>query len=270
MNEALIRKSAILIASTTAGLLLTATVASAQDSPVSLGGQAQVPLNSFYVNPPSGSAALGGVTFDLSGGSFVYLPTGTAASFSASVKDATAVHLLLNTSYTWSWYQGMKIGAVQLQFADGSSQTADLISGQNIREWRIGAGPIVTTSLTDPAAQTVFTGDPVNGGGPAVIDMLTISMAGPKTLTGITVANTTWDALHIMLSGISATYRPARPGNSGNTPAADNSKAGSHSNSAIFTGESPSQGDSAASQSAGLNGQAQAEDRDRHGKGNGK
>jgi hypothetical protein len=266
MNEGLMRKSAILIATTTAGLLLSGTAGFAQDAPVPLGSQAQVALSSFYVNPPAGSSTLGDVTFDLSGGSFVYLPTGTSASFAASVKNATALHMLLNTSYTWSWYKGMKIGEVNLQFADGTNQTTDLISGKNIREWRIGAGAIATTSLSDPATQTVFTGDPVNGAGPAVIDMLTISIPSPKTLTGVSIANTTWDALHIMLSGMTASYRSARPGNSGNTPAAENSKASEHSNSAIFTGQSPAQG--AASGQAGLNGQQQADDRE-HGRAKG-
>jgi len=122
---------------------------------------------------------------------------------------------------------------VTLTFSDGTTQSTDLMVGSNLREWRTGAGFTVNL-ITDPAAAQVWTGNATDGSA-AVIDMLTISLTGTKTLTSVTVNDTNgWGALAISLAGLTiSSLDPApapapdptciRPGNSCNTPAAVNS-----------------------------------------------
>src|SRR5207247_4520599 len=118
---------------------------------------------------------------------------------------------------------------VTLTFSDGTTQSTDLMVGSNLREWRTGAGFTVNL-ITDPAAAQVWSGTATDGSA-AVIDMLSISLTGTKTLTSVTVNDTNgWGALAISLSGLTISSpdpapAPApdptctRPGNSCNTPA---------------------------------------------------
>jgi hypothetical protein len=233
MNAAIFTKSAkgLILAS---GLIAASSVVGyAQDAPVALGAQATVPLSSLYDTAPSGSASLGGHTFDLSAGNLIPLANGQSATFTGSWLNATGAYLLLNSANTYSWYDQSVVGTVTVTFSDGTSQSTDLMVGGNLREWRTGAGFTVNT-IADPAAANVWTGTAQlsMGGGTAVIDMLSISLAGTKTVTGLTVANTNnWGGLQINLAGL--TIDPAnpvttatcnRPGNSCNTPAAQNSQ----------------------------------------------
>ena len=267
MGAELFTKSAtgLILAS---GLIAASSVMGyAQDGTVALGTQATVPLAGLYVSAPTGMATLGGHPFDLRSGNLVLLGNGQNVSFSGSWKNTQAVYLLLNTFNTYWWYQGSVIGQVRLTFSDGTTQSTALTVGGNVREWRTGSGFTVNT-LSDPAAANVWAGTAQSsmGGGNAVIDMLTMTVqATGKTLTGIGVSDVnTWGALHVMMSGVTVNFKPfTRPGNSGNTPAALNSQAPQHANSANFTGQSPAEGRSANSANAGVNTPA-ATDQDKH------
>src|SRR5438105_1792478 len=231
----------------------------AQDAPVALGAQATVPLSTLYVSAPTGSASLGGHTFDLSGGNLLTLGNGQSATFSGSWAGATSAFLLLNTYNTYWWYQGAVVGNVTFTFSDGTTQSTDLTVGGNIREWRTGAGFTVNT-LSDPAAANVWTGSaqPGMGGGTAVIDILSITLPG-KNVTSVTLNDiNTWGALQLDLAGltidpVAPTATCVRPGQSalGNAQACAHSQAPENANSANFTGTSPSQGKSTQSSTAG-------------------
>ncbi len=230
MNAAIFSKSAkgLILAS---GLIAASSVVGyAQDATVALGAQATVPLSALYASAPTGSASLGGHTFDLSGGNLVSLGSGQSVTYSGSWNSAQGVYLLLNTMNTYLWYDQTQVGTVTLTFSDGSTQITNLTVGSNLREWRTGAGNTVTW-ISDPATTNVWSGFATDGSS-AVIDMLTINLAGgTKTLTGVTVSNTNaFGALRIDLAGLTVDpqvqQKPTciREGNSCNTPAAQNSQ----------------------------------------------
>jgi len=257
MNSAIFTKSAkgLILAS---GLIAASSVVGyAQDVTVPVGGT--VSLSSLYASPPSGIVSLGGHTFDLSGGNLVSLGSGESVSYAGSWSNAQGVYLLLNTMNTYLWYDQSPVGTVMLTFSDGTTQTTTLTVGGNIREWRTGAGNTVTW-INDPATTNVWSGFATDGS-TAVIDMLTISLAGStKTITGVSVSNTNgWGALRVDLAGL--TIDPAAPtctmpGNAGPTgpsQACAHSQADQHAKSANFTGTSPSQGQSSHSANAGVN-----------------
>jgi hypothetical protein len=233
MNAAIFTKSAkgLILAS---GLIAASSVIGyAQDAPVALGAQATVPLSGMYVLAPAGVTTLGGHSFDLTGGNLISLGSGQSASFTGSWANATGAYLLLNSANTYFWYDQTVVGNVTVTFSDGTTQNTDLTVGANLREWRTGAGFAVST-ITDPATAEVWTTTAQDsmGGGSAVIDMLSISLAGTKTVTGISVNNTNaYGSLLIDLAGLTIDPVPPvttptcnRPGNSCNTPAAENSQ----------------------------------------------
>jgi hypothetical protein len=214
MNAALFTKS-------TTGLILASSLIAAssilghaQDAPVALGTQATLSLSGYYSTTPTGQAALGGHTFDMTSGNAVKLLNGGTATFTGSYQNAKAVYLLLNTANTYNWYAGSVVGTVVLTFSDATTQSTDLIIGANLREWRTGAAGVVNT-LTDPAAAPVWTttAQPSMGGGNAVLDMLTIPVATTgKTLTTVTVTDTNgWGALQMDLAGLTADFTPPAP-----------------------------------------------------------
>ena len=231
MNSAIFTKSAkgLILAS---GLIAASSIVGyAQDATVALGAQATVPLSSLYASAPTGSASLGGHTFDLSGGNLVSLGSGQSATYTGSWSNAQSVYLLLNTMNTYLWYDQTVVGNVTLTFNDGTTLSTDLLVGGNIREWRTGAGNTVNWT-SDPATSYVWSGSATDGSS-ATIDMLTIAVSPAKTITSVTVNNTNgWGALHIDLAGltidpvvVAQTPSCIRPGNSCNTPAAINSQA---------------------------------------------
>jgi hypothetical protein len=236
MNAALFTKSTtgLILAS---GLIAASTVLGhAQDAPIALGTLATYPLSQAYSTVPTGQATLGGHVFDMTSGNMLKLGTSASASYAGSYQNATAVHLLLNTANTMSWYSGTDVGTVVLTFSDGTTQTATLTVGSNLREWRTSAFGVVNT-VTDPnVTQGAWTTTAV-GGGTAVLDMLNVPVAtANKTLTGVQVTNSNpyGGSLTIDLSGLTVEFAapaPApqptcdRPGESCNTPAAQNSQA---------------------------------------------
>ena len=214
MNAALFTKSTtgLILAS---GLIAASSILGhAQDAPVALGTQATLSLSGYYSTTPTGKAALGGHTFDMTGGNAVMLLNGGTASYTGSYQNAKAVYLLLNTANTYNWYAGSVVGTVVLTFSDATTQSTDLVIGGNLREWRIGAAGVVNT-LTDAAAAPVWTttAQPSMGGGNAVLDMLTIPVATTgKTLTTVTVIDTNgWGSLQMDLAGLTADFTPPAP-----------------------------------------------------------
>jgi hypothetical protein len=230
MNSAIFTKSAkgLILAS---GLIAASSVVGyAQDVTVALGTSATLPLSSLYASAPSGTASLGGHTFDFSGGNLVSLGNGQSVTYTGSWSNAQSVLLLLNTMNTYLWYDQTQVGTVTLTYSDGTTLVTNLTVGGNVREWRTGAGNTVNW-INDPATTTVWNGSATDGSA-AVIDMLTISLAGTQTITSIAVSNTNgWGALHIDLAGLTVDpkvqLKPTciRAGNSCNTPAAQNSQA---------------------------------------------
>ena len=244
MNAAIFTKSAkgLILAS---GLIAASSIMGyAQDAPVALGAQATVPLSGMYILAPSGITTLGGHTFDLTAGNAIQLVNGQSVSLSGSWANATGAYLLLNSANTYLWYDGMVVGNVTLTFSDATTQSTDLIVGTNLREWRTGAG-FTDNTIADPNAN-VWSGTAIDGSA-GVIDMLTIGLDGTKTVTGVSLNDTnTWGALAIVFSGLTVsltdpTPAPApdptctRPGNSCNTPAAENSQADKWQPSIIAT-----------------------------------
>jgi hypothetical protein len=248
MNAALFTKSTtgLILAS---GLIAASTVLGhAQDAPIALGSLATYPLSGAYATVPTGTATLGGHTFDMTSGLMIQLRNGGSASFAGSYQNATAVHLLLNTANTNNMFAGSTVGTVVLTFSDGTTQSTDVIVGTNVREWYISAFGAVTSvtnvgpNPANPSAAyvtaAVWQTTSVGGTGTAVLDMLTIPvLATGKTLTGVQLNDINpFGSLQIDLSGLTVemtapapTPQPQptcdRPGNSCNTPAALNSQA---------------------------------------------
>jgi len=245
MNAALFTKSTtgLILAS---GLIAASSVLGhAQDAPMALGTLATYPLSSAYATVPTGQATLGGHTFDMTSGNMVKLATNASASFAGSYQNPTAVYLLLNSANTYSWYEGTPVGTVVLTFSDGTTQTTTLTAASNLRDWNVGGFGVVsavtdfTPSTTTAYSTEVWTTTVLGGTATAVLDMLSVPVVGAnKTLTSVQVTNTNpyGGALSIDLSGLTVDVAAApvptpqpqdctRPGNSCNTPAADNSQA---------------------------------------------
>src|SRR5437588_130946 len=208
MNAKLVAKPLKGLVLAAALALMTSLPAFAQDVPVSLGAQASTPLTALYLNPPSGSVTLGGKPFSV--GSFDWLAAGDSGSFATSFPGPTRVYVLLNSSYTSSWYADHTVGAVQLTFSDGTSQAVDLVVGHNVREWQVGSGGTVAT-VSDSSNTNVWMGACCNGSVAASIDMLTVPVAPTgRSLARVTVRNsdTTGGGIHLQVYGIAVAYTP--------------------------------------------------------------
>src|SRR5438067_10560063 len=195
MNAALFTKSTtgLILAS---GLIAASSVLGhAQDAPMGLGTLATYPVGAAYATVPTGQAVLGGHTFDMTSGNMLKLATNASASFAGSYQNPTAVHLLLNSANTYSWYAGTPVGTVVLTFSDGTTQTADLTVGSNLREWYIGGFGVVNTvsdvtPSNNPYSSQVWTTTVLGGTGTAVLDMLTVPVTTANmTLTSVQVTN---------------------------------------------------------------------------------
>ncbi len=249
----------------TVGLSLTANAAGATATTtptiayttVDMGARASYPLGGTYLNPPIGAVTMAGVQFNLA--NIALITSGTNMPLASTVHKPLSVSLLMNSAYGYNYYKNQVVGRVHLTFSDGSSQDTDLVAGGQIREWWLNSGYLIDT-LSSPATKQVWSGQGQAGTGVAagaVIDMLTVAVAPTAAdLTGISVSDSASSPFDILVSGVTVAYdatpKPTRPGNSGNTPAAQNSQAQQHANSANFTGQSPAQGKSAASANAGL------------------
>src|SRR5438132_6193376 len=203
MNAAIFTKSAkgLILAS---GLIAASSIMGyAQDAPVALGAEATSQLSPMYGGGPPGITTLGGHSFDLTARNSIALGNGQSVSFAGSWANATGAYLLINSANTYLWYDQTVVGNVTLTFSDGTTQSTDLMVGGNLREWRTGAGFTVNL-ITDPAASEVWTGTATDGSA-AVIDMLTISLDGTKTLSRATVHDTNgWGAPPISPAGLTS------------------------------------------------------------------
>jgi hypothetical protein len=206
---------------------------------ISLSAVVSRPLSDLYVAPPSGTQMLGGIPFDT--GSFALLSPGQTASVTTSIPGVVNLHLLLNSYGTMWYYAGQTLGTVRLTFSDGSVQETTLVVGNNIREWRVGAGSWVVGTVTSPKNTRVWDGLAHLDGGEAVIDMLTIPVQPTHGyLTGVSVTTTASGTLmRTVFSGLTVEHRVVRPGESDETPAVVHSQAPEHSNSQNFTGVNP-------------------------------
>jgi hypothetical protein len=142
------------------------------------------------------------------------------------------------------YYAGQTLGTVRLTFSNGHVQDTTLVVGNNIREWRVGAGSWVVGTVTSPKSIRVWDGLAHLDGGEAVIDMLTIPVQ-PRYgyLTGVAVTTTASGTLmRTVFSGVTVEHL-VHPGESGEPPAAVHSQAPEHSNSQNFTGVSPAKGE---------------------------
>jgi hypothetical protein len=200
------------------------------------------PLSDLYIAPPTGTQMLGGTPFDT--GSFALLSPGQSASVTTRIPGAVSLHLLLNSYGTMWYYAGQTLGTVRLTFSNGSVQDTNLVVGNNIREWRVGAGSWVVGTVTSPKNTRVWDGLAHLDGGEAVIDMLTIPVQPTHgSLTGVAVTTTASGTLmRTVFSGVTVEHL-LRPGESEETPAAVHSQAPEHANSQNFTGVSPAKGD---------------------------
>src|SRR5437868_1959332 len=207
MNAVILKSAKGLILAS--GLIAASSVLGyAQDVTVALGAQASTPLSSMYAGAPSGITTLGGHSFDLSSGNLIALTNGQSVALAGSWVNATSAYLLLNSANTYLWYDQSVVGNVTITFSDGTTQSTDLTVGGNLREWRIGAG-FTDNTLTDPAASQVWSGSAIDGTA-ATIDMLTITLPGTKTVTGVAVNDTnSWGGLVMQLSGL--TIDPVAP-----------------------------------------------------------
>lgn len=250
----------------TIGLSVTANAAAVTGSStptvayttVDMGALAAYPLTGTYQNPPMGAASMAGVPFNLA--NIALVTSGHNLPLTSSVHKPLSVSVLMNSAFGYRYYANQVVGRVHLTFSDGTAQDTDLVAGGTVREWWLNSGYLIDT-LSSASTKNVWQGQgqPATGIGtaPAVIDMLTVTVAPTAAdLTGISVSDAASSPFDLLVDGVTvaydATVKPTRPGNSGNTPAALNSQADLHAKSANFTGQSPAQGDSAASASAGM------------------
>ncbi len=221
MNAALFTKSTTGLILASSLIAASSVLANAQDAPVALGAPATIALSSVYATLPTGQASLGGHTFDMTSGKMLQLVNSGSASFTGSYQNPKAVHLLLNTANTTNFYAGSPVGTVLLTFSDATTQSADLVVGANVREWRISAFGVVNTvsditpsTLYPYTTQGAWTTTAVAGGA-AVMDMVTVPVLAAntsKTLTGIQVNDTnSFGSLQIDLAGLTVEFTPPAP-----------------------------------------------------------
>ena len=160
-----------------------------------VGQVANANLERFYADPPLGENHLGGVKFQLLSGPSVF-DTSAARFIEAdgtikcelgipeAVGSVKSVHLLINAGGGFRFdetsktpLEWMKIGKIELQFDDGSSQATELILGGNVREWAIGNSPgKLVDRVDDPKARLAWRGRNTSGK-QAVIDQLEIPIS---------------------------------------------------------------------------------------------
>lgn len=135
----------------------------------------------FYIDPPVGNVNLGGVDFILKSDSFVF-DTGISPRVSKEredgsvevelnlpepIKNVEAVHLLISSGNSKSFYNTERIGEIVLVFHDAPLHPTPLILGNNIREWCIGAAGDLIRKVSSPFSKAVWNG--LNQDGTAIV-----------------------------------------------------------------------------------------------------
>jgi hypothetical protein len=155
-------------------------------SPTGLSVYYQIPFLLFPVIDMADNKPLGHATLTVQPS-----PQNVAAiiEIAASEKNVSKVHFLLSAGHGWREHEGLaflyrRIGHIELQFSNGSSQRVDMVLGKNIREWAFGNSPNLVTEID--TAQTIPAW--LSHDSTKRFDLMTISIQGsPKDLRSITV-----------------------------------------------------------------------------------
>jgi hypothetical protein len=123
-------------------------------------------------------------------------PTSETLEIDPPISNLDRVFVLLNSGNTFSGFNNLQLGSVDLIFSDNRTLTTPLIIGENIREWDSTASGVVNTT-SSPNVKEVFHLETAVGKR-FVMDMLTISIPekyGAVSLTGITFNDTSSDTI---------------------------------------------------------------------------
>lgn len=139
-------------------------------------------LTSRYRNPPLGESRFNEVPFLLQRRYFetrADSPGNVELELAEPLRHVSSVHLLVNAGNAWKRHEdvslsGVTVGRIQFKFSDGTLQEAQLIVGQNVREWAPGNAPgRLVDEVTDKLNRVAWTGTNTTGN-KAVIDHLEI------------------------------------------------------------------------------------------------
>ena len=158
---------------------------------------------------PTGLAQLGGVPFNAISGARNSLMTQgrdhpdypTSGTVRVAAANPVAVHLLLNGTYVLPEFKDRKVGAVDLEFADGARLSVPIVAYQSVREtWSFaGQAPVMNPPQQGVRWRNVFQ-EKQDRGGAAIgfLDTMTILIPAERTnstLSSITLLDTSTDTV---------------------------------------------------------------------------
>jgi hypothetical protein len=149
----------------------------------------------WILNPPTTTATLGTPSRRVDFGmvdAYLELRPGMSSTKSGLVTtNATAMHLIVNTSGTPASAANVANGTVTVTYADTTTTVTQLVVSSNNREWEIGnpAVPATVAVLTSPTASNAWTGQST-GLRTAVLDMVMVPLKGTVQPVSVTVTNT--------------------------------------------------------------------------------
>lgn len=161
--------------------------------PISLAPIANRTKIDHLVRPPSGRVTLGEIPFDFPTphrGFQTEALNGTdptSAGFHVSVQRPLAVYVLLSGGHVPPEHKGKEVGAITLEFADGSEVNVPIKSGVTIRETWSGnedikqPGSDENAKLVNVLAEAQFRGKAST----AFLDMLVIDLGRKKVATAL-------------------------------------------------------------------------------------
>lgn len=161
--------------------------------PISLAPIANRTKIDHLVRPPSGRVTLGEIPFDFPNphkGFQTEALNGndpTSAGFHVNVQRPLAVYVLLSGGHVPPEHKGKEVGAITLEFADGSEVIVPIKSGVTIRETWSGNEDIIepgsdqNAKLINVFAEEQFRGKKAT----AFLDMLVIDLGRKKVATAL-------------------------------------------------------------------------------------